>query len=244
MRAIKEVGVVFLDECMQALKSRKAIVLIAAYILFMAIGIKIGSFLELFTLIFTQGRIPFSISLPYYISVFMLPLFAIFITHDAISDDISTRSIRFVASKIGRPAIIFGKFFSAALLTTVMVFLTYIGIAFYVYSKLGEFFFYEAFISWFYLSLYAICLLSIVLLVSSATKSPASTTRLALLVNVVLVGFLYTGYTKWISPFNYFKAGLDFLNNGAVLWVGVLVLLLFTLISLVLTLKIFKRCDL
>jgi len=247
MGILKEVCIITSDEILQSLKSKKAILMIVAYLLLMYLGLKLGSFLEILSIFFTESRRAFSLYLPYYISMFLLPMFSVFISYDAISEEKHSKSIKYLVGRANRASVIVGKYMGAIALSTTIIFVAYVMATIYLYFKLKEVMIYSSFISWFYMSLYAACIISICVLVSTMTKNPNSSLNfsiVALVLSLIVLNPLWPAWLTSISPLYYAKDALGFLSNGESLARGILALGGYIIVCISAAIIYFRRCDL
>jgi len=244
--AWKSAWAIFLDEFLGSLKTKKILVIIISYLFLMFIGIKIGSLFEVFAWAMVGSRQAFSIQLPYYVSVALLPLFSIIISYDVISEEISQGSIKFMAYRTDRYSIIMGKVLSSFAIASLMILIAYITALFYIHSKIGLWFFLQYFISWIYLSIYAFCFICLTTAISIIMKSPSSSIIWAMLISILFLVMLNFDYAGLFSPFYFSDKALDLLVEGIFLeaFFGFIVLLLHTILYFSISYAIIKKMDL
>ena len=112
----RNVWIVFWDAFTESVKTKRALILIISYMFMIFVGMKIGSMLEIFSWALAGSRQSFSVVLPMYITIIVLPLFAIIISYNIISEEISQGSIKFMACRIDRFSIIAGNVLSSFVL--------------------------------------------------------------------------------------------------------------------------------
>lgn len=237
---------IFLDEFFESLKTKKALIIIISYLFLMFIGIKIGSLFEVFAWAMAGSRQSFSVQLPYYVSVALLPLFSIIISYDVLSEELSQGSIKFMAYRTDRYSIIMGKVLSSFAIVSLMILIAYIAALFYVHSKIGLWFFLQYLISWLYLSIYAFCFICMTTMVSMVAKIPSSSIIWSILASVLFLVMLNFDRVKFFSPFYFSDKALDLLVNGYFLNVffGFIVLMLHTILYFSISYAILKKMDL
>ncbi|PIN85974.1 hypothetical protein COV19_07190 [Candidatus Woesearchaeota archaeon CG10_big_fil_rev_8_21_14_0_10_44_13] len=242
----KGVWTIFLDEFIESLKTRKALAIIISYLFLMFIGIKVGSVFEIFAWALAGSRQSFSILLPYYISVGLLPLFSIIISYNLISEEISGGSIKFMAYRTDRLSILGGKILSSFVLSAMMIFIAYATALFYVHSKNGLWFFIPYLVSWIYLSIYAFCFICLTVAVSMVARTPSASIIWSLLVSILFLVAMNFNYISFFSPFYFSTKALDYLIKGISLnmILGLNVLLLHTLLYFLISFAVLKKSDL
>ncbi len=115
MDMLNEIKVIFLDELVQSFRTKKAILTVLSYIFMMFIGLRVGSYFEVLMFAFIQLKKSFSIMLPYYVSIILLPLFCIMIAYNVLGGEMSKGSVRYMAYRARRFSILAGKTLASAL---------------------------------------------------------------------------------------------------------------------------------
>lgn len=242
----KRVWLIFIDEFLESLKTRKALVIIVSYLFLMFIGIKIGSMFEVFAWAIAGSRQSFSILLPYYISVGLLPLFSIIISYNVLSEEMSEGSIKFMAYRVDRFSILLGKVLSSFALSCLMILVAYITSLIYIYLKIGLWFYLPYSISWIYLTAYSFCFICLTTLLSMVTKTPSSSITSSIFVSIVFIVMLNFSYLKYASPFYFSGGALEYINKGILIngLLGLLILMLHTWLYFLASYALIKRTDL
>lgn len=245
-KASKSIWLIFIDEFIESLKTKKALVIILSYLFMMFIGIKIGSMFEVFAWAIAGSRQSFSILLPYYISVGLLPLFSIIISYNVLSEEISQGSIKFMAYRTDRLSILIGKILSSFALSTLMIFVAYATALFYIYSKVGLWFIVPYLISWAYLSIYSFCFICLTTVLSMITRTPSSSITWSLLISVIFLVLLNFDFVKYMSPFYFSNDALDYITKGILinLVLGCLVILLHAFLYFCISYAVMQKSDL
>lgn len=243
---LKNIWIVFLDEFIQSLKTKKALIIVVSYLFLMFIGIKVGSLFEIFAWAMGSQKQSFSILLPYYISVGLLPIFSIIISYNVLSEEISRGSIKFIAYRTNRFSIILGKVLSSFALSILMIFVAYVVALIYIYSKIGMWFFLQYSISWFYLTIYSFCFICLTTLISMISKSSSASITWSVLASVIFLIFLNFNYIKFISPFYFSNNALDYIVDGILLKMltGFFVILLHIVTYFALSYVLLEKSDL
>jgi len=244
MSVLREVKVIFADEIVQSLKTKKALLTVISYLILMFIGLKIGSYFEIFVWLYAEMRKSFSVLLPYYVSVIIIPLFCIITGYNVVSSEISTGSIRFIAYRARRFSILLGKLLSTAVIAVVMILLAYAIATYYLYQKTGLFYYTQSLIAWAYLSIYAVCFICLINLVSMLAKKVAIVWNL--FVCIFFVFLLNYDYIKYLSPFYYSNNALAYIIDGDLskMLLGMLILALFGLIFFSASWLLIEKSDL
>lgn len=244
--SLKGTWAIFTDGFFDLVRTKRAIVIIVAYLSLMLIGMKIGSLFEALSWAFIGSRKSFSIMLPFYVSVVLLPLFSIVIGYNAVSEETSSGSIKFLAYRTNRFSILLGKILSAFLLSVFMILIAYIIALFYVHSKVGLWFSLHYLISWLYLSVYSLCFVCLAIAISTLSKTPSMSMVWSLLASILFLVMLNYNYLKFASPFYFSDKALDYVINGLYLdmLLGFCVLLLHSLVYFALSYAVFQRSDL
>lgn len=243
---LKDAKIIFLDELVQSIRTKRALILIVSYLFLMFAGIKVGSLFEALSWAFASSRQSFSIVLPFYISAIILPLFAVVISYNSISEETSQGSIKFMACRTDRFSIMAGKALSSLVLSSSIILIAYVMALFYIRLKVGLWFFLPYAISWAYMSLYALCFICLAMLVSTISKTTSSSLVWAVMAVVAFLVMLSFDYIKFISPFYFANNALDFIIKGMPLemLLGVFALALHSVVYFTISLAALKKADL
>ncbi|MFO8016350.1 MAG: ABC transporter permease subunit [Candidatus Woesearchaeota archaeon] len=243
---LRNISTIFWDSFTESVKTKRALLLIVSYLLLMYLGIKAGSLLEVFSWALAGSRQSFSLLLPFYVSVIILPLFSIIVGYNMISDEISSGSIKFMAYRTDRFSIIAGKLLSSGFLVTLIVLIAYMASLVFIHSRTGLWFFLPYAISWIYLSIYAFSFTCLAIAVSSIARSPSSSILWSVLVCAVFLLIFNISYAKVISPFYFSNNALDFLIDGVFIdmLLGAIVLCLHSLIYSMIGYISIRKADL
>lgn len=237
---LEKIGVVIADELKQAVKDKKVVVLIFSYLVVLATAIKYGSIFKLVAgLFFFSSEMDVAVIVPYYISVMVIPAFALLLSYDSISGELHGNSIRYIVSRIDRLSILLGKYTAAAVILLSVNLVSYLVIAVNHYYSTGMNLIGDYMTAFAYLIFYSLCFLSIGFLGSSVTKKPSTSLWIGMTIITTTLLMLIKDFLVSIVPFHYVNRFL--LGN---MTEGIVVFSVIAIGGLVISYLVFRRMDL
>lgn len=218
---LRETRIIFLDDLKEALRDKKILVILFFYIALMAFGIKKSSilagqfYLILSSFIFQSHlNLPYEILLFYFVSIAVLPILSLLISYDCIAGEIGRKTMRNLATKARRDAIVTGKFLSVFTITIATNLIVFIGAAIYVYTKVGVFYFDQSLSLFGYLAFYSFYFVSLAVLASAITSNSTKSLFLGTFFFIIPFFFVYAKKLLVLSPYYYYKNGFYLLSQN------------------------------
>ncbi|MBC8495786.1 ABC transporter permease subunit [archaeon] len=258
---MRQTGVIFSHEFKQAFKSWKVLLIIILYIALL--------FGCLFMFDFAEDKIndmreqqsygragdvdlyrdverefgSLGFIIPLLVSLVLIPFAVLFMTFYAVSSERNFNSIRYLASRVNRFSIIFGKLLSYIVVMLISVLIFYALGSLYVHFKMGDTIVFQQFLySFVFLTIYSMALISLIIFISSLVKKPFSSLGWGLIGFVIMYVLMFIWELKWISIFYYIREPLAGFSSTAA--INMLAFLIFTIVFLGLTYWKIGRTDL
>jgi len=205
---MKDENIVARYTFLESLRSWRLITIILIYAGFIMVTLNMGSLTGfILRLILNKDNlIPYTLVLPYYACVIIIPIISILLTYDSISGLRTKKNIRIVFTRIKRDALLFGKLMTSTYIIAFLILSTFIPIVFYTFSKLNRWIWLEACFAMLYLILLGFAFISITVFISSITRRSGSSLRLAFIVLALLI--LASAFGCDFSPFAFMSSGL------------------------------------
>jgi len=194
---------------LESLRSWRIVSIILIYVSFIIIILNLGSITGfILQLILNKNNlIPYTLVLPYYGCVILIPIISILLTYDSISGLRTKKNIRIIFTRIKRDALLIGKLIMPIGVVSFLVLATFIPIVFYTYSKLGIWIWAEAGLASLFLILLGLVFISIGVFISSIAHKSGSSLRTSFIILALLIIAVALGQN--ISPFAHMASGLQ-----------------------------------
>ena len=248
---MKKTATIAAEEVRQSLKDKKVIVVALVYAMLLFLGIqKSVAIAAAFRMAligifgFMSSTPSYALTLFYFASIMLLPIFSLILAYDSISKEIHKGTIKKVAVAARRDSILLGKFAGIYLVNISINLMMYIFAAFYTFFKEGELALSDSLLLWIFLCIYALYFTSLAVLSSSMTSTPQKSIFLSMLLFAVPLIFLASRSISWLSPYSYYKQGLYILVDSSKMLLPSAILIVSSLLFILAAVFIFRRRDL
>lgn len=236
---LEKTGVIFIDEIKQSFRDKKVVALLASYTALLAFGISEGSFFRLIaTLFYFNTGLDASLIITFYVSSALVPLISLMISHDSVSGETYSNSIRYVASRIDRMSFLAGKYLSAFTIITAVNLAAYILLGINDYYQTSEWMMKDYLLTFAFITAYSLCFLSIGFFSSVSAKKPSSSLWVSITITSVMAILFVRDIFSELVPFNYLGS---FVKGD---YLGFFVFLAYAAAFFLLSAVIFRRADL
>ncbi len=212
---LHETSIVCKDLLINELRNTRVLVTIAMFIILSLLSIYTSSIIQLLTSKSEiSGNIGFVTS---YLTLLLLgPVFVIAVSHDNVSREIESGTIRLIIPKIKRSSFIVGKFIGLNILFSLIVGIVFMIIFLYAAIDTQTYLLLYPVASWFLLTLYFGCFIGLCLIISSLADNSSTALILSFTALVIIMvfstGFKYE-FLKYFSPAWYGFIGFDSIFN-------------------------------
>lgn len=212
---LHETSIVCKDLLINELRNTRVLVTIAMFIILSLLSIYTSSIIQLLTSKSEiSGNIGFVTS---YLTLLLLgPVFVIAVSHDNVSREIESGTIRLIIPKIKRSSFIVGKFIGLNILFSLIVGIVFMIIFLYAAIDTQTYLLLYPVASWFLLTLYFGCFIGLCLIISSLADNSSTALILSftalIIIMVFSTGFKYE-FLKYFSPAWYGFIGFDSIFN-------------------------------
>ncbi len=212
---LHETSIVCKDLLINELRNTRVLVTIAMFIILSLLSIYTSSIIQLLTSKSEiSGNIGFVTS---YLTLLLLgPVFVIAVSHDNVSREIESGTIRLIIPKIKRSSFIVGKFIGLNILFSLIVGIVFMIIFLYAAIDTQTYLLLYPVASWFLLTLYFGCFIGLCLIISSLADNSSTALILSftalIIIMVFSTGFKYE-FLKYFSPVWYGFIGFDSIFN-------------------------------
>lgn len=213
--SLHETSIVCKDMLRTELRNTRVLVTISMFVVLSLLSIYTSSIIPLLT-----SKSEMSGNIGYVTSNLALlllgPVFVIALSHDVVSREIETGTIRLIIPKIKRSSFIIGKFIGLNILFSLIVGIVFIMIYLYVAISTQTYTPLYPLASWFLLTLYFGCFIGFCLIISSLAES-SSTALVMSFAALIILMVCSTGFKfellKYLSPTWYGFIGFDAIFN-------------------------------
>lgn len=244
---MKKITLIIGNEFKNLLATKKVLFVIFVYVVIFILGIKIASIIELFSFFVPKIRqgIPFQVLLPFYSGIIIIPILSLLTIYDTVSREFENKSLKYIAYRVPRNTILFGKLIAPFLLITATNFLLYLVSATMMYRDSGINYFSDMALLFVISAVYCIMFLGIGLLVSVIFKNSQKSlwNGLLIMLSIFILDLFRFKLFDYISPFKFAVASVKFASGKG----GILMLILFVIYSALLIttcMRIFAKKDL
>jgi len=212
---LHETSIVCKDLLINELRNTRVLVTIAMFIILSLLSIYTSSIIQLLTSKSEiSGNIGFVTS---YLTLLLLgPVFVIAVSHNNVSREIESGTIRLIIPKIKRSSFIVGKFIGLNILFSLIVGIVFMIIFLYAAIDTQTYLLLYPVASWFLLTLYFGCFIGLCLIISSLADNSSTALILSFTALVIIMvfstGFKYE-FLKYFSPAWYGFIGFDSIFN-------------------------------
>ncbi|MBI5390711.1 ABC transporter permease [Candidatus Woesearchaeota archaeon] len=134
---------------------------------------------------------------PHVVSVFLLPLLAVFLGYNLINQDLNTGSMKFLVTQVSRTSIVAGRFLG---LSSVFLIITFLPL--FVYALALHLSLQVMLSHWTLLFIYGLAFFSLALLLSSVIRNTTFSLLASVVVIMAMVILLFTSYS-FLSLFSF-----------------------------------------
>jgi len=228
------------NELRGSIKEKK-VFLIIILVLALAFLVQLSSDLQIILFLFFKPKSVenFTIVIAYYSLVILLPVFAILLSYDLISEETEKKTIRLIATKVSRQGIFVAKLLYPIIITSIITIIILVLTSIYAYFKLEQSIFTQILIAIIFLSSYALTFISLSFFSSTITNKENSSLLLSIILLIAFLVINNIDNISYLSPFYYTARGLTKLWFDPTLF-----MICFSLVFILLSFKIFRRKDL
>ena len=213
--SLHETSIICKDLLRNELRNTRVLVTISMFVILSLLSIYTSSIIPLLT-----SKSEMSGNIGYVTSNLALlllgPVFVIALSHDVVSREIETGTIRLIIPKIKRSSFIIGKFIGLNILFSLIVGIVFMMIYLYVAISTQTYTPLYPVASWFLLTLYFGCFIGLCLIISSLAES-SSTALIMSVAALIILMVCGTGFKfellKYLSPIWYGFIGFDAIFN-------------------------------
>jgi ABC-type transport system involved in multi-copper enzyme maturation permease subunit len=240
-----------MNEFKGLLLTKKVIVIASLYAITFILGMKLAKILDLaaYLLKSLKQPLPYSVLVPFYIGIVLIPFISLLSIYDSISHEFENKSIKYLAYRVPRLSIVIGKLFSPLLLITAINVVLYGSSIFYIKSLTGSFNFENMLGLFLFTTIYSLFFISIGLFFSISSNNPQRSLLNSLIVIIAL--FIVpklpkiSGILKYFSPMEFAKSSInvakEFTLSGSLI---IFLFLIYSIIIIFIAAKIFQKKDL
>lgn len=213
---LQETSIVCTDLLKNELRNTRVLVTIAMFVLLSLLSIYTSSIIPL--LFASKSEISGNIGyITSNLTLLLLgPIFVIALSHDIVSREIETGTIRLIIPKIKRSSFIIGKFIGLNILFSLIVGIVFMIIYLYIAINTQTYMSPYPLSSWLLLTLYFGCFIGLCLIISSLADS-SSTALIISFLSLIILMVCGTGFRfellKYLSPTWYAFIGFDAIFN-------------------------------